>query len=70
MLDEFDDTFGSLSRYDLVLAVIPAAFLAASLLGAALPVGPREAMVGAALVGALVLVDALFVHPPRGTGGV
>jgi hypothetical protein len=56
------------SRYDLVLAVIPAAFLAAVAVGAALSLPPEVAMLGAAAVGAVALGDALFVNPPDGTG--
>lgn len=56
----------SLSRYDLVLAVIPSAFLVALLLGHVLAIPARTALFGASVVGGLALFDALFVNPPRG----
>lgn len=55
----------ALSRYDLVLAVIPAAFLLAGIASQVLSVAPRATLVGATLVGALALLDGLFVNPPR-----
>lgn len=55
----------ALSRYDVVLAVIPAAFLLAALASQLLPVAPRTMLVGAAAVGLLALVDAMFVNPPQ-----
>lgn len=54
-----------LSRYDLLLAVVPLAF-AVGLLAAGLGEVPfRVAMSAAATVGALALVDGLFRNPPR-----
>lgn len=59
-----------LSRYDLVLAVIPAAFLLAALLGTAGAVPAPAAVTAASLVGVLAMVDALFLNPPdRPAGG-
>lgn len=55
----------ALSRYDLLLAVIPAAFLFAGITSQVLSVAPRATLVGATLVGALALLDGLFVNPPR-----
>lgn len=55
----------SLSRYDLLLAVIPTAFVFAAVLGVALPVPPRDAVLAASVVGVAALVDALFLNPPR-----
>lgn len=57
------------SRYDLVLAVIPSAFLVALILGNVLPVSPRIALASASVVGALALLDALFLNPPRRPDG-
>lgn len=52
------------SRYDLLLLVIPAAFLLA-LAGSTLSSLPLSALMGAAsLVGALAVIDGLFVNPP------
>lgn len=53
------------SRYDLLLAVIPAAFLSGLLVSGAAGVPLRLAMPAAAGVGALALVDGLFLNPPR-----
>jgi len=56
------------TRYDVVLAVIPAAFLVAALAAHLLAVPPETTMLGAAVVGTLALADALFVNPPDGAG--
>lgn len=54
------------TRYDLVLAAIPAAFLLAALF-ASTPAVPEPAAFGAAsVVGVLAVVDALFLNPPQG----
>ena len=54
----------SLSRYDLVLAFIPVVFLLSVVLGYLLSVPFRTTLTGASAVGALTLLDALFVNPP------
>lgn len=59
-----------LSRYDLVLAVVPAAFAFALAASTTLSVPPRVALTAASAVGALVVADALFVHPPMRGGRV
>lgn len=56
----------SLSRYDLTLLVVPIAFLCALVLNSALPVPTSTALAGAALCGAVVVADALFLNPPTG----
>ncbi|WP_415380353.1 hypothetical protein [Halosimplex sp. TS25] len=54
-----------LSRYDLLLLVIPAAFLLA-LAGSTVSSVPTSALVaGASIVGALAVADGLFRNPPR-----
>lgn len=55
-----------LSRYDLTLLVVPLAFLCALVLGSALSVPTSAALAGAALCGAVVVADALFLNPPTG----
>lgn len=69
--DRIDDraALPPVSRYDLLLAVIPLAFLASLTLGTVLAIPVRTALVGALVVGTLALVDALFINPPRGAGG-
>jgi len=54
-----------LTRYDLLLAVVPAAFLAGALLSVVAGVPLRTALPAAALVAALAIVDGLFLNPPR-----
>ena len=56
------------SRYDLVLAVIPAAFLLSMLAGHLLSIPSRTALVAGAAVGLLAMMDGLFRNPPEGTG--
>lgn len=53
------------SRYDLLLAVVPVAFVMGLLATGAADVPIRVSLSGAAGVGALALVDALFLNPPR-----
>ena len=54
------------SRHDAVLALIPAAFVGFLLAGGLLGVPARTAVGAAAGVGALAMLDALFLNPPRG----
>lgn len=53
------------SRYDLVLAVIPAAFLFGALAGTTSSVPTTAAVSAASVVGGLAMLDALFLNPPR-----
>lgn len=55
------------SRYDLVLAVIPLAFLFGAVTHAVSRVPLRVALVLAAVVCVVALADALFLNPPRGS---
>jgi hypothetical protein len=57
-------TIDSLSRYDLILVFIPVVFLLSVALGSLLSVSFQTTLVGASAVGALALMDALFVNPP------
>ncbi|WP_246981928.1 hypothetical protein [Halorientalis marina] len=54
----------SLSHYDIVLAVIPVAFLVSVLVGHLLPISTRTALLAAALIGSIAMADALFFNPP------
>jgi hypothetical protein len=54
-----------LSRYDLVLAAIPAAFLLGLLAGQFLPVPTRSGLTAASVVSAALIADGLFRRPPR-----
>jgi NhaP-type Na+/H+ or K+/H+ antiporter len=53
-----------LTRYDLVLTVIPAALAVALLAHAVLSVPLVAALAAAALVSGAAVADALFVNPP------
>lgn len=55
----------SVSRADIVLAVIPAALFVAMLLGHLLSIPFQTALVGGALVAGLAVGDGLFRNPPR-----
>lgn len=55
-----------LSRYDLLLALVPLGFALALLAHVVVGVPVLAAVAGGAMFGALVLVDALFVNPPSG----
>lgn len=54
----------STTRYDLALWLIPLAFILAIILGTALDLSVRTMLVSAALVGVVVLADALYLNPP------
>jgi hypothetical protein len=58
-------TDDGLSRYDLLLLVIPAAFLVAFVASQLSSFGLTTLMVPASVVGALAVADGLFLHPPR-----
>lgn len=64
-VERFDSALASPSRYDLALWLIPAAFLLAFVASAILPVSTRAALVGASLIGTLVIADAVALNPPR-----
>jgi hypothetical protein len=53
-----------LTRHDLVLAVIPAVFVLTLVAAVVLDLSLQAAIAGGSLVGAVAVVDALFVHPP------
>lgn len=63
-----DELLESVSRYDLVLAVIPTAFLTAILVANLLSISTETTLLAAAMVGALALLDALFINPPGHPG--
>jgi hypothetical protein len=61
----YENAIRDVSRYDLVLAVIPAVFLAAGLLGELISLPPTLTALLAGALGSLAVVDALFINPPR-----
>jgi hypothetical protein len=56
----------SVSRYDFVLAVIPLVLLATTVATVVTAVPVQGGIAVASFAGALVMIDALFVHPPGG----
>ena len=56
------------TRDDLVLALIPIAFLTTGVGAELVGVSLRTALIGASLVGAAAVVDALFLNPPTRGG--
>lgn len=56
----------SLSRYDLVLALIPAAFVLTTLGAGFFDVPFQAGLTAASLVGLVGIADALFLNPPTG----
>jgi len=56
-------TDDGLSRYDLLLLVIPAAFLVAFAASQVSPFDVTTLMVPASVVGALAVADGLFLNP-------
>ncbi|WP_267640609.1 hypothetical protein [Haloarchaeobius amylolyticus] len=67
------DLAAAVSRYDLVLAVIPLSFVAAAGWSAVTDASTTTTVGMAGVVCLLALLDALFVNPPRqgrrGAGG-
>ena len=63
--DDAEPFADRLSRYDLVLLVVPLAFLGAVLASTFAGVSTHSALAGAALVGAAAVADGLFRRPPR-----
>ncbi|WP_336325794.1 hypothetical protein [Halovenus sp. HT40] len=64
----WERVIGQLTRYDLVLTVIPLVFSLAVVATTALSVPFLAALAGGAVVSSLVLADALFVNPPIDSG--
>lgn len=58
------DPFSTVSRYDLVLAVIPVAFLLAMSATTFPSVSLYDGLVVASVLGGLATLDALLIHPP------
>jgi hypothetical protein len=56
----------SISRYDLVLAIIPAALIGPALLASVLGMGLETGLLLGAVVGGAALLDAVLLNPPRG----
>ncbi|WP_137290993.1 hypothetical protein [Natronorubrum halophilum] len=64
--DPFDalvDVLAAVTRYDILLGIVPIAFAVALVAASILSVSTGQAMFGAALVGVFV-VDACYRNPP------
>lgn len=61
---------GRLTRYDLILVAIPLALLASILAHLAVGVPLQATLLPASLVGALAVIDAVFLNPPMPGGRV
>ena len=62
------DGAAAVSRYDLVLAVVPVAFLLAFAAGLLSSIPLYAAMAIGSLAGTVAVADALFVNPPGDAG--
>ncbi len=62
------DAIDRATRYDFVLAVIPVAFLAATVLHRLSVLNSTTAILLGGLIGGLAVVDALFLNPPEAPG--
>lgn len=59
----------SISRYDVLLAIVPVAFLAALLVGRLAGLPFEAALLGGVSIATLALIDGLFLRPPTGLRG-
>ncbi|MFA9417066.1 hypothetical protein [Natrinema sp. HArc-T2] len=59
----------TIDRYDLLLGLIPAAFLVVFLASRLLALPPEATALGGSVIAALALLDGLFVRPPMGPAG-
>jgi len=57
--------FRELSRYDLVLGLIPVALLSSAIGASVTDLPSHVLMFAGAVVSLLAMIDALFVNPPR-----
>jgi len=67
--DTFAQPFDRLSRYDLLLAVVPLGFVLAALVGRILSLSASATLALGSAVGLLAVVDALFLSPPTRADG-
>lgn len=64
MTEQMNSPDFTASRYDFILALIPASFLLATLIGHVLQISFMGTSVIAGVFALAVLVDGLFIHPP------
>lgn len=70
VLDRLRRMRDRLNHYDLLLAVIPISFVIASVVAGLTGISLEAGLIFAALLGALAVIDGLFVHPPSEPGGI
>lgn len=61
--------WSTISRYDLLLGLIPTAFVVAFLVGHVFGLPFEATVLGAAAIASIALFDGLFVRPPTGLQG-
>ena len=66
--DALVDVLAEASRYDLLLGIVPVAFAVALVVASVLDLSIAQAMVFAAAVGVLVIIDACYLNPPVDQG--
>ncbi|WP_247729432.1 hypothetical protein [Halovivax limisalsi] len=59
----------TVTRWDLLLAIIPLAFASAATASKTFGVPLESAMLAASAIGLLTLLDGLFLRPPNGLQG-
>lgn len=59
----------TISRWDLLLAIIPISFASAATVSRMLGVPLETGMLAASVIGVFALVDGLFLRPPTGLQG-
>ena len=69
--DPFDalvDVLAAVNRYDLVLGIIPIAFVVALSAASVLSLPITHTLLIAAIIGVITIVDACYLNPPVGQG--
>ncbi|TYL39807.1 hypothetical protein CV102_05855 [Natronococcus pandeyae] len=69
--DPFDalvDVLAAVNRYDFVLGIIPIAFVVALSAASVLSLPIMHALLIAAIIGVITIVDACYLNPPVGRG--
>ena len=66
--DALVDVLAAVNRYDLVLGIIPIAFVVALFAASVLGLPITHTLPIAAIIGVITIVDACYLHPPVGRG--
>ncbi|EMA46477.1 hypothetical protein [Halobiforma nitratireducens] len=62
------DVLATADRYDFLLWIVPAAFAVALVVATVASVSVSQALIVAAAIGVLVIVDACYLNPPIDQG--